>query len=41
MVVIVDPIMPDVKPERRRLSTMSTELHHLSTWLQERGVAQV
>jgi transposase len=40
MVVIVDPTMPDVKPERRRFSTMPTELHHLSTWLQERGVAQ-
>lgn len=40
MVVVMDPTTPDVKPERRRFSTMPTELHHLSTWLQERGVEQ-
>ena len=41
MVVVMDPGTPDVKPERRRFSTMPSELHHLSTWLQERGVEQV
>jgi transposase len=40
MVVVMDPTTPDVKPERRRFSTMPTELHHLSTWLRERGVEQ-
>ena len=40
MVVVMDPATPDVKPERRRFSTMPTELHQLSTWLRERGVEQ-
>lgn len=40
MVVVIDPTRPDVKPERRRFSTMPTELHHLSTWLRERSVEQ-
>ena len=41
MVVVMNSATPDVKPERRRFSTMPTELHHLSTWLQERGVEEV
>lgn len=40
MVVVMDPTAPDVKPEYRRLSALLTELHHLSTWPQERGVEQ-
>jgi hypothetical protein len=41
MVVVMDRTTPEAKPERRRFSTMPSELHHLSTWLQERGVAEV
>jgi transposase len=41
MVVVMDSATPEVKPERRRFSTMPTELHHLSTWLRERGVEEV
>ena len=41
MVVVMDGAAPEEKPERRRFSTMPTELHHLSTWLQERGIAEV
>jgi hypothetical protein len=41
MVVIMDPVTPDEKPERRRFCTMPTELHHLSIWLRERGVEEV
>jgi transposase len=41
MVVVMDPVTPDEKPERRRFCTMPTALHHLSIWLRERGVAEV
>jgi hypothetical protein len=41
MVVVIDSTTPDVKPGRRRFSTMPTELHHLSTWLQECGIEEV
>ena len=40
MVIVLDPATPDVKPERRRFSTMPSELHHLSTWLREGGVEE-
>ena len=40
MVVVMDTAAPEAKPERRRFSTMPTELHHLSTWLRERGVEE-
>lgn len=41
MVVVMDGAAPEEKPERRRFSTMPTELHYLSTWLRERGVEEV
>jgi transposase len=41
MVVVMDEVAPEEKPERRRFSTMPSELRHLLTWLQERGVAEV
>jgi transposase len=41
MVVVMDGVAPEEKPERRRFSTMPHELRHLSTWLQERGVTEV
>ncbi len=40
MVVVLDGDAPGEKPERRRFSTMPTELHHLATWLRERGVEE-
>jgi transposase len=40
MVIVMDRAAPDAKPERRRFSTMPTELHQLSTWLRERGVQE-
>jgi transposase len=41
MVVVIDGAVPEKKPERRRFSTMPTELHHLLTWLRDRGVEEV
>jgi hypothetical protein len=41
MVVVLDGAAPGEKPELRRFSTMPTELHHLATWLRERGVAGI
>jgi transposase len=40
MVVVIDGAAPEMKAERRRFSTMPTELHHLSRWLQDRGVSE-
>lgn len=40
MVVVVDARMPESKPERRRFTTMPTELHRLSKWLKELGVEE-
>ena len=40
MVVVLDGAAPGEKPERRRFSTMPTELRHLATWLRERGVME-
>lgn len=41
MVVVIDGAAPETKPERRRFSTMPIELHHLLTWLRDRGVEEV
>ena len=41
MAVVINGAAPEEKPERRRFSTMPTELHHLSTWLRDRGVEEV
>jgi transposase len=41
MVVVMDGAAPEKKLERRRFSTMPTELHHLSTWLLDGGVEEV
>ena len=41
MAVVMDGAAPEDKPQRRRFSTMPTELHQLSTWLRDRGVEEV
>ena len=35
MVVVMDAVMPEEKPVRRRFVTMPSELHRLLTWLRE------
>src|SRR5258708_4128305 len=40
MVVVMDALAPESKPERRRFATMPSELRRLSTWLQDRGVEE-
>lgn len=40
MVVVMDADAPELKPERRRFTTMPSELHRLSTWLREQGVEE-
>jgi transposase len=40
MVVVIDPQAPESKPERRRFTTMPSELSRLSTWLEEQGVEE-
>src|ERR1035437_9278546 len=40
MVVVVDAHAPESKPERRRFSTMPSELRRLSIWLKEVGVEE-
>ena len=40
MVVVLDPLVPDLKPERRGFTTMPSELHRLSTWLKESDVEE-
>jgi transposase len=40
MVVVVDADAPAAKPERRRFTTMPSELCRLSTWLKEHGVKE-
>ena len=40
MVVVMDAHTPEAKPERRRFATMPSELHRLSTWLEEQGVEE-
>jgi hypothetical protein len=40
MVVVIDADTPAAKPERRRFTTMPSELCRLSTWLKEYGVEE-
>src|SRR5271170_3623436 len=40
MVVVIDADAPAAKPERRRFTTMPSELCRLSTWLKEHGVKE-
>jgi transposase len=40
MVVVIDAHAPDSKPERRRFTTMPSELCRLSIWLKEHGVEE-
>ena len=40
MVVVIDADAPAAKPERRRFTTMPSELCRLSTWLMEHGVEE-
>ena len=40
MVVVVDASAPEEEPERRRFTTMPSELRRLSTWLREQGVEE-
>lgn len=40
MVVVIDADAPAAKPERRRFTTMPSELCRLSTWLKEHGVEE-
>jgi hypothetical protein len=35
MVVVMDARAPELKPERRRFTTMPSELRRLSMWLRE------
>jgi transposase len=40
MVVVIDAHTPDSKPERRRFTTMPSDLCRLSTWLEQLGVEE-
>jgi transposase len=40
MVVVMDASTPEEKPERRRFTTMPSDLHRLSIWLREQGVEE-
>ena len=40
MVVVMDAHAPESKPERRRFTTMPSDLRRLSTWLREQGVEE-
>jgi transposase len=40
MVVVIDADAPAAKPERRRFTTMPSELCRLSTWLKEHGIEE-
>ena len=40
MVVVIDARTPDSKPERRRFTTMPSDLRRLSTWLEQLGVEE-
>ena len=37
MVVVIDASTPEEKPERRRFTTMPSNLRRLSCWLREQG----
>ena len=40
MVVVIDASTPEEKPERRRFTTMPSDLHRLSIWLREHRVEE-
>jgi transposase len=40
MVVVIDARTPDSKPERRRFTTMPSDLRRLSTWLEQLDVEE-
>jgi transposase len=40
MVVVIDATTPEEKPERRRFTTMPSEMGRLSVWLREQGVEE-
>ena len=40
MVVVIDASTPEEKPERRRFTTMPSDLHRLSIWLREHMVEE-
>jgi transposase len=40
MVVVIDAPTPEEKPERRRFTTMPSEMGRLSVWLREQGVEE-
>ena len=40
MVVVMDASTPEEKPERRRFTTMPSDLHRLSIWLREQRVEE-
>ena len=40
MVVVMDASTPEEKPERRRFTTMPSDLHRLSIWLREQKVEE-
>jgi transposase len=40
MVVVIDASTPEEKPERRRFTTMPSDLRRLSIWLREQGVEE-
>ena len=40
MVVVMDASTPEEKPERRRFTTMPSDLQRLSMWLREQGVEE-
>jgi hypothetical protein len=40
MVVVMEASTPEEKPERRRFTTMPSDLHRLSIWLREQGVEE-
>ena len=40
MVVVMDASTPEEKPERRRFTTLPSDLQRLSMWLREQGVEE-
>jgi transposase len=40
MVVVIDATTPEEKPERRRFTTMPSEMGRLAVWLREQGVEE-
>jgi transposase len=40
MVVVIDASTPEEKPERRRFTTLASDLRRLTSWLREQGVQE-